>query len=145
MRIGIVLERLTYSLLACFILFFLTYVICPFKLHALRFGFNEVVPHHFMDMFDEREAELIICGLGEINVKDWAENSEYRLCESSTPVVRMTLAEKLEKDNDGEAWKKLKKIKVLEKRWGGIESQGLDEGAGRVVTALTDVEESDCT
>ena len=58
------------------------------QIRALRTGFNYVVPAHFMDMFDEREAELIICGLGEINVKDWADNSEYRLCDKDTPVVR---------------------------------------------------------
>lgn len=46
---------------------------------ALKGGFNEIVPPHFIaDMFDEREMELIICGLGAIDVADWAKHTEYR-------------------------------------------------------------------
>lgn len=47
------------------------------QLVALKRGFNDAVPKKFMSMFDEYELELMICGLGEINVDDWAKNTEY--------------------------------------------------------------------
>ena len=30
-----------------------------------------------MEMFDECELELIVCGLGEIDIDDWMNNTEY--------------------------------------------------------------------
>ena len=54
---------------------------------ALQKGFNEVVPLSFMDMYDEMELELIICGLGQINISDWVSNTEYRHCDKSDNVV----------------------------------------------------------
>jgi len=35
---------------------------------ALRKGFGDIVPPNFMEMFDQRELELMICGLAEINL-----------------------------------------------------------------------------
>eukprot|EP00039_Didymoeca_costata_P029545 m.25094 g.25094 ORF g.25094 m.25094 type:complete len:915 (+) comp7676_c0_seq1:317-3061(+) len=55
---------------------------------ALKRGFNEVVPRTFMDMFDECELELIVCGLGEISVNDWKKNTEYRNCTESDTVIK---------------------------------------------------------
>ena len=51
-----------------------------------------MVPPTFITMFDERELELIVCGLGEINVVDWAKNTEYRHCEPGDQVVRIKAA-----------------------------------------------------
>ncbi|EDQ84973.1 uncharacterized protein MONBRDRAFT_34429 [Monosiga brevicollis MX1] len=51
------------------------------QVKALKQGFNDVVPHAYVSMFDEAELELIICGLGEIDVGDWSSNTEYRHCE----------------------------------------------------------------
>ncbi|EGD73425.1 hypothetical protein PTSG_12263 [Salpingoeca rosetta] len=58
------------------------------QVQALREGFNDIVPPAWLEMFDERELELILCGLGNIDVKDWADNAEYRHCDSSHQVVK---------------------------------------------------------
>ncbi|TRY75099.1 hypothetical protein TCAL_00604 [Tigriopus californicus] len=41
-------------------------------------GFNEVVPLEWLQYFDERELELLLCGMQEIDVDDWQRNSIYR-------------------------------------------------------------------
>lgn len=41
-------------------------------------GFNEVVPLEWLQYFDERELELMLCGMQEIDVEDWQRNSIYR-------------------------------------------------------------------
>ena len=56
---------------------------------ALKKGFNEIVPPLFMEMFDERETELIVCGLGEVDVSDWRMHTEYRNCSPEDDLVIM--------------------------------------------------------
>ncbi|XP_072936483.1 E3 ubiquitin-protein ligase Su(dx) [Epargyreus clarus] len=41
-------------------------------------GFNEVVPLEWLKYFDERELELMLCGMQEVDVDDWARNTIYR-------------------------------------------------------------------
>jgi len=41
-------------------------------------GFNEVVPLQWLQYFDERELELMLCGMQEIDIDDWERNSIYR-------------------------------------------------------------------
>ncbi|CAH1779730.1 unnamed protein product [Owenia fusiformis] len=41
-------------------------------------GFNEVVPLQWLQYFDERELELMLCGMQEIDVDDWERHSIYR-------------------------------------------------------------------
>lgn len=41
-------------------------------------GFNEVVPLEWLKYFDERELELMLCGMQEIDVDDWQKNTIYR-------------------------------------------------------------------
>merc|ERR1719264_944974 len=41
-------------------------------------GFNEVVPLEWLQYFDERALELMLCGMQEIDVDDWQRNSVYR-------------------------------------------------------------------
>lgn len=41
-------------------------------------GFNEVVPLYWLQYFDEKEMELMLCGMQEIDVDDWQNNSVYR-------------------------------------------------------------------
>ncbi|KAI8125772.1 E3 ubiquitin-protein ligase Su(dx) [Lucilia cuprina] len=41
-------------------------------------GFNEVVPLEWLKYFDERELELILCGMQDVDVDDWQRNTIYR-------------------------------------------------------------------
>jgi len=41
-------------------------------------GFGELIPHNLIQIFDERELELLMCGLGEIDINDWRRNTNYR-------------------------------------------------------------------
>lgn len=41
-------------------------------------GFNEVVPLEWLKYFDERELELMLCGMQEIDIEDWQRNTIYR-------------------------------------------------------------------
>ncbi|CAK8695881.1 unnamed protein product [Clavelina lepadiformis] len=41
-------------------------------------GFNEVVPLQWLQYFDERELELMLCGMQEFDVEDWMKNTIYR-------------------------------------------------------------------
>ncbi|XP_020278502.1 E3 ubiquitin-protein ligase Su(dx)-like [Pseudomyrmex gracilis] len=41
-------------------------------------GFNSVVPLEWLKYFDERELELMLCGMQEIDVEDWQRNTIYR-------------------------------------------------------------------
>lgn len=41
-------------------------------------GFNSVFPIEWMKYFDERELELLLCGMQDIDVDDWQRNTIYR-------------------------------------------------------------------
>ncbi|KAK2578358.1 hypothetical protein KPH14_002630 [Odynerus spinipes] len=41
-------------------------------------GFNSVVSLEWLKYFDERELELMLCGMQEIDVEDWQRNTIYR-------------------------------------------------------------------
>jgi len=45
---------------------------------ALLDGFNEVVALEWLKYFDERELELMLCGMQEIDVEDWQQHTIYR-------------------------------------------------------------------
>ena len=42
-------------------------------------GFNELVPLNHIKIFDEGELELLMCGIGIIDVKDWKQNTVYKV------------------------------------------------------------------
>ncbi|XP_039764589.1 E3 ubiquitin-protein ligase Su(dx) [Pararge aegeria] len=46
--------------------------------NAFLDGFNEVVPLEWLKYFDERELELMLCGMQEVDVEDWQRNTIYR-------------------------------------------------------------------
>lgn len=51
-------------------------------------GFNEVVPIEWLKYFDERELELLLCGMQEIDIDDWQKHTIYRhYTRNSKPVV----------------------------------------------------------
>ncbi|XP_034282608.1 NEDD4-like E3 ubiquitin-protein ligase WWP2 isoform X3 [Pantherophis guttatus] len=41
-------------------------------------GFNEVAPLEWLRYFDEKELELMLCGMQEIDLSDWQKNTIYR-------------------------------------------------------------------
>ena len=41
-------------------------------------GFSEVVPLEWLKYFDERELELVLCGMQEIDINDWQKHTIYR-------------------------------------------------------------------
>lgn len=48
------------------------------QMNALKQGFQEVLPLDSIKMFDEKEVELLISGLGEININDWRTFTMYK-------------------------------------------------------------------
>ncbi|PVV01573.1 hypothetical protein BB560_004005 [Smittium megazygosporum] len=45
---------------------------------AFSSGFYELVPKDFIQVFDERELELLIGGLSETDIDDWKKHTDYR-------------------------------------------------------------------
>ena len=41
-------------------------------------GFNEVLPLEWLHYFDEKELELLLCGIQEIDIEDWQRHTVYR-------------------------------------------------------------------
>ncbi|XP_072124784.1 E3 ubiquitin-protein ligase SMURF1 isoform X6 [Mobula birostris] len=55
---------------------------------ALQKGFNELIPQHLLKPFDQKEIELIIGGLGKIDIKDWKANTRLKHCTSDSNIVK---------------------------------------------------------
>ncbi|KAI9446810.1 ubiquitin-protein ligase [Lactarius indigo] len=45
---------------------------------AFSSGFSELIPQELINVFDERELELLIGGMSEIDVDDWTKFTDYR-------------------------------------------------------------------
>ena len=54
---------------------------------ALQKGFNELIPQSLLKAFDERELELVIGGLGTIDLHDWRTNTRLKHCTLETQQV----------------------------------------------------------
>lgn len=50
---------------------------------ALQKGFFEVVPQNLLKSFDEKELELLIGGIGKIDLEDWKANTKLKVSFSS--------------------------------------------------------------
>ncbi|KAI8894491.1 E3 ubiquitin-protein ligase RSP5 [Globomyces pollinis-pini] len=48
------------------------------QLQAFSEGFHELIPKELINVFDERELELLIGGISDIDLDDWKKNTEYR-------------------------------------------------------------------
>lgn len=55
---------------------------------ALQKGFNELIPQQLLKPFDERELELVIGGIGKIDIEDWKTHTRLKHCNADTPVVQ---------------------------------------------------------
>ncbi|KAG9343015.1 hypothetical protein JZ751_015233 [Albula glossodonta] len=55
---------------------------------ALQKGFNELIPQHLLKPFDNKELELIIGGLGKIDLSDWKANTRLKHCVADSNIVK---------------------------------------------------------
>ncbi|KAH8101291.1 ubiquitin-protein ligase [Cristinia sonorae] len=55
---------------------------------AFMSGFSELIPPSLVHVFDERELELLIGGMSEIDVDDWSKFTDYRGYEVNDEVVQ---------------------------------------------------------
>uniref|UniRef100_A0A674D9I4 HECT-type E3 ubiquitin transferase n=1 Tax=Salmo trutta TaxID=8032 RepID=A0A674D9I4_SALTR len=54
---------------------------------ALQKGFSQLIPQHLLKQFDHKELELIIGGLGKIDLSDWKSNTRLKHCAVDSNVV----------------------------------------------------------
>ncbi|KAI0060809.1 HECT-domain-containing protein [Artomyces pyxidatus] len=55
---------------------------------AFMSGFSELIPQDLVNVFDERELELLIGGMSEIDVDDWTKFTDYRGYEVNDDVIQ---------------------------------------------------------
>ncbi|KAI0253854.1 HECT-domain-containing protein [Lactifluus subvellereus] len=55
---------------------------------AFMSGFSELIPQDLINVFDERELELLIGGMSEIDVDDWTKFTDYRGYEVNDEVIQ---------------------------------------------------------
>ncbi|KAI0601505.1 HECT-domain-containing protein [Biscogniauxia sp. FL1348] len=58
------------------------------QFQAFKDGFQELIPQDLINVFDERELELLIGGIAEIDVDDWKKHTDYRGYTESDEVVQ---------------------------------------------------------
>jgi hypothetical protein len=55
---------------------------------AFKEGFNQLIPQDLINVFDERELELLMGGIAEIDVDDWKKHTDYRGYTENDEVVQ---------------------------------------------------------
>jgi E3 ubiquitin-protein ligase NEDD4 len=58
-------------------------------LNAFIEGFHEMIPKELVNVFDERELELLIGGISEIDMDDWKKHTDYRSYKDDDDVIIM--------------------------------------------------------
>lgn len=58
------------------------------QLTAFKTGFNELIPEDLVNVFDERELELLIGGICDIDVEDWKKHTDYRGYSENDQVIQ---------------------------------------------------------
>jgi len=58
------------------------------QFQQLQKGFLEIIPQDLLTPFDEKELELIISGLGKIDLNDWKENTRLKHCTADHNIVK---------------------------------------------------------
>uniref|UniRef100_A0A6I8NN73 HECT-type E3 ubiquitin transferase n=1 Tax=Ornithorhynchus anatinus TaxID=9258 RepID=A0A6I8NN73_ORNAN len=48
------------------------------QMNAFLEGFTELLPTDLIKIFDENELELLMCGLGDVDVNDWRQHAIYK-------------------------------------------------------------------
>ncbi|XP_077144642.1 NEDD4-like E3 ubiquitin-protein ligase WWP2 [Ranitomeya variabilis] len=75
--------------------------------NAFLDGFNEVAPLEWLRYFDEKELELMLCGMQEIDLNDWQKNTIYRHYTKNSKQVQWFWQMVKEMDNE-------KRIRLLQ-------------------------------
>ncbi|KAM5263813.1 NEDD4-like E3 ubiquitin-protein ligase WWP2 [Ctenodactylus gundi] len=70
-------------------------------------GFNEVAPLEWLRYFDEKELELMLCGMQEIDMNDWQKNTIYRHYNKNSKQIQWFWQVVKEMDNE-------KRIRLLQ-------------------------------
>lgn len=58
------------------------------QFQQLQKGFLEIIPQDLLAAFDEKELELIISGLGKIDLNDWKANTRLKHCTAEHNIVK---------------------------------------------------------
>lgn len=58
------------------------------QFNAFVTGFHELIPADLVNVFDERELELLIGGIADIDVDDWKKHTDYRGYTENDAVVQ---------------------------------------------------------
>ena len=73
------------------------------QLKAFMDGFNELIPEDLVTVFDERELELLIGGIAEIDIEDWKKHTDYRGYQESDEAIQWFWKTVSEWDNEQRA------------------------------------------
>jgi len=99
---------------------------------AFMSGFNELIPQELINVFDERELELLIGGMSEIDVDDWQKHTDYRGYNPSDEVVEWFW-------QIVKAWPAERRVGCCSSRRGRV---GYQWPASRTCRAQTDLDDS---
>ncbi|NXD32174.1 PUB1 ligase, partial [Spelaeornis formosus] len=55
---------------------------------AFLSGFNELIPQELINVFDERELELLVGGMSDVDMDDWQKHTDYRGYSKEDEVVK---------------------------------------------------------
>ena len=59
------------------------------QMEYLMKGFNEIISHNLIVIFDHQELELLTCGYPDVDIKDWKKNTLYKgHYNENTPVIQ---------------------------------------------------------
>lgn len=58
------------------------------QFNAFITGFNELIPAELVNVFDERELELLIGGIADIHIDDWKKHTDYRGYQEDDEVIQ---------------------------------------------------------
>ncbi|KKZ68150.1 E3 ubiquitin-protein ligase hulA [[Emmonsia] crescens] len=58
------------------------------QFNAFITGFNELIPADLVNVFDERELELLIGGIADIDIEDWKKHTDYRGYQEQDEVIQ---------------------------------------------------------
>ncbi|EEQ35675.1 E3 ubiquitin-protein ligase pub1 [Microsporum canis CBS 113480] len=58
------------------------------QFNAFLAGFHELIPADLVNVFDERELELLIGGIADIHIDDWKKHTDYRGYQEDDEVIQ---------------------------------------------------------